>query len=224
MPIETSGGLFWIEQFEPYPGDRRYVHMRLRFEANAFVDAGSIGFVQVVQILIGGEPHGPDDSAVVLARGIPWGQDDAGATIDCSESDRNPVYGLTLNGGGSSGSDLTQGVFDPALGGLGYHGYGGGAATVDAVLEDYPAVSLGYACALRFETAALALSGPDVGRYYGSISWGWERSADGVPQLRAPQLASASRPAPMLRRAVEYWNAAADASGLLALPAPWTGG
>jgi hypothetical protein len=225
MTIGTSGGTFWIDEFGPYAKHvQEIVYMRMRFEANAFVDATHLGFVQVARILIEGRPHAP--SSAQLARGIPENDPDAGAFVDCTENDRNPVYGLTLKGGAGSDNSLTQGRLSAGLSVLGRHRLAIDAENADSVLEDYTEVPLIYRdCSVAIETAALALAGPDYPQYYGSITWGWERNG-GIVQLHAPSLPSnvgGSGVSVVFHRAVECWNAAADAAAsfrLLKLPVP----
>ena len=71
------------------------------------------------------------------------------------------------------------------------------------------------------ETAALAVSGLQKGVYYGSVSWGWDKSAGAKSATLKPfQLLSKEAPGTEFRRASELWNASkTDQSGArIALP------
>jgi hypothetical protein len=217
MEVTSRWGVFAIDDPEDYVlTGNEGVMLRLKFRAGVDVDATRIGFVQVVRTVIGGEGHAPQ--GVILARSIPSGEPDDGAHVDCAEHDRNPVYGLTLTGGGS---DLTEGDFSPELGALGSHLFGGGVETTTAELADNPIVPLEEgACAQRLETAAFALAGHQKVRYYGSVRWGWARDGDGVATRDDFVLASRDGVTAMFRRCVELWNQAAATNPLRPLLLP----
>ena len=64
------------------------------------------------------------------------------------------------------------------------------------------------AASQSLETAALAVSGPQQGVYYGSVRWGWDKAA-GAKTATAKKFQSASKDAPSadFGSASELWNA-----------------
>jgi hypothetical protein len=77
------------------------------------------------------------------------------------------------------------------------------------------------AASQSLETAALAVSGPQQGVYYGSVRWGWDKAAGAkTAKLRPFQPVSKDAPSAEFSRASELWNASkTDQSGArIALP------
>ena len=73
----------------------------------------------------------------------------------------------------------------------------------------------------HFETTALAVEGEQKGIYYGSVSWGWEKSA-GSKTAKRLDLAPASRSIPTgdFARAAELWNKSVTEEGKPTIPLP----
>jgi hypothetical protein len=77
------------------------------------------------------------------------------------------------------------------------------------------------AASQSLETAALAVSGPQQGVYYGSVRWGWDKAADAKTATLKPfQSVSKDAPSAEFSQASELWNKSkTDQSGArIALP------
>jgi uncharacterized protein DUF4157 len=77
------------------------------------------------------------------------------------------------------------------------------------------------AASQSLETAALAVSGPQQGVYYGSVSWGWDKAAgEKTATLKPFRSVSKDAPSAEFSRASELWNASKTDQGgaRIALP------
>jgi hypothetical protein len=84
-------------------------------------------------------------------------------------------------------------------------------------IPDEVAVSQGL------ETAALAVSGPQKGVYYGSVRWGWDKPAGAKTATLNPfQSASKDAPSTEFSRTSELWNASKTDQGTARIALPIT--
>lgn len=79
------------------------------------------------------------------------------------------------------------------------------------------------AASQSLETAALAVSGPQRGVYYGSVRWGWDKAAGAKTATLKPfQSVSKDAPSAEFSRASELWNASKTDQGAARLALPIT--
>ena len=77
------------------------------------------------------------------------------------------------------------------------------------------------AASQSLETAALAVSGPQKGVYYGAVSWGWEKPADAkVATLKSFRAVSKDVPSLEFGQASALWNASTTNQNEQRLPLP----
>ena len=105
---------------------------------------------------------------------------------------------------------------------FGEHGYrkkklGGGFEVKDATLADGPGSTItpgNREFEMKFEVAALALSGPMANTYLGSVEWGWKCDASGTATVEpaALRLISPGLPTGAFVDAGKKWNSAKTVS------------
>jgi hypothetical protein len=79
------------------------------------------------------------------------------------------------------------------------------------------------AASQSLETAALAVSGPQQGVYYGSVSWGWAKAAGAKTAILKPfQSVSKDAPSAEFSRASKLWNASKTDQGGVRIALPIT--
>lgn len=103
------------------------------------------------------------------------------------------------------------GITDGTHAGLGGHGFhfkkGGEWKSQAATLHDAPRLqTAGDNAEQLFETTALAISGKQEGKYYGSVQWGWRTDGDGKFSLIPLTLISKGDPSATFVKAAEKWN------------------
>ena len=158
--IVTAGGRWTARRYTSIMGrvdpSVRGCNMELEFMPNGSVDASSIVLVQTVRAVRNGEPHFMNET--VKARSV------NGISIDQDRTSASPEYAANP---ATSGGEFGAAPLD-ARGGD--HGATGKAAWI----FDRPHLGAVYDWSFQvFETTAIAASGNDKGKYYGSVSWGW---------------------------------------------------
>lgn len=153
----------------------RGLHIKLQFTPNHTVDATKIVLVQTVMAMRDYAPYFLDPS--VEARAAHH------FSIDQSGESRSPEYAANpAQSGGGFGSA-------PVQAGAGEHGHRyqcspGRWCVKPAWIQDDPHLTaVGEFAQHRFETAAIAASGNDAGRYYGSVAWGYAWTRGGIVKL-----------------------------------------
>lgn len=215
----TDFGIFRFTTFRV--NDRgNGLNVAVDFVPGIGVDAEAFGMVQVVTSLLLGQPFVIDGDATLRARSIPSGED-AGAHVDQDPTNRNPLYALVSEDG--SPEALASGRLSRSLGSLGRrHRQGGALLVAPAQLVDDPKIHEKGDCEQRFETACLAIAGAQRHVWYGSVTWGWQRTGDTI-ELRMPKRRAGRGTSATFRRAVEIWNRSRARSGAPTLPLPLPG-
>ncbi|MBS1144033.1 MAG: hypothetical protein H6R14_1439 [Proteobacteria bacterium] len=220
-------------------GKRVGAEIKLRFTPNELVEADLIGTVQTVRTLMSTKVGGPVDTLNAPtphmgARALVKGESDPGRFIDQTDlgagkkpaPNTSPLYATNAQQGDIPKS-LTDGVPPPETTGagkgygkntFGEHGYrkkklGGGFEVKDATLADGPGSTItpsNREFEMKFEVAALALSGPMANTYLGSVEWGWKCDASGTATVEpaAIKLVSPGLPTGAFVDAGKKWNAA----------------
>lgn len=150
-----------------------------------------------------------------------------GFHVDREGSGVNPLYAVTS---ANPGETLSQGkteipVKEKGKGkdayweGAGQHGWhyidNGQTKSQVANIFDVPNFSItkGNKGGIVLETAAVALEGNQKGRYYGSVTWGWDVAADGTFTKNHIKLASMGAVTPTFMKAAHMWNAGTTSKG-----------
>lgn len=221
-------------------GKRVGAAIRLRFTPNDLVEADLIGTVQTVRTLMSKTPGGPVDAlnpptAHMGSRALVKGESDPGRFIDQTDlggsgkqsaPNTSPLYATNALQGAIPKS-LTDGVPAPQSTGtgkgygkdtFGEHGYrkkkpDGSFEVKNATLDDRPGSTIAFnkqEFEMKFEVAALALSGPMANTYLGSVEWGWKCDASGTATVEpaAIKLVSPGLPTGAFVDAGKKWNAA----------------
>lgn len=227
MP-KTSGGEWKPLIYSEYNGvandgktPLRGVDIKLEFAPNDTVQAEKIGLTQSILSLEQGEPHflGDDvrEKAINKTRVIPEGPY-KGTSIDRIPTNglNNPIYGAEALAAGKTLEDTTMPAQNEdtreeakSVGGI-FNRLGKRTQeeTVSAVLSDTPRRQAPLAANSRqeFETTALALKGPDIGKYYGSVKWGWHTDAEGKFTKIDLAVVKEGNPSEQFAAAAEQWN------------------
>ena len=221
-------------------GKRVGAEIKLRFTPNDLVEADLIGTVQTVRTLMSTKIGGPVDTLNAPtphmgARALGKGESDPGRFIDQTDlggsgkqaaPNTSPLYATNAVQGGIPKS-LTDGVPAPETSGpgkgygkdtFGEHGYrkkkpDGSFEVKNATLDDRPGSTItpsNREFEMKFEVAALALSGPMANTYLGSVEWGWKCDASGTATVEpaAIKLVSPGLPTGAFVDAGKKWNAA----------------
>ncbi|MBI2278262.1 MAG: DUF4157 domain-containing protein [Dechloromonas sp.] len=221
-------------------GKRVGADIKLRFKPNELVEADLIGTVQTVRTLKATKAGGPIDTlnsptAHMGSRALVKGESDPGRFIDQTDlggtgkkqaPNTSPLYATNAQQGATP-KTLTEGVPAPETVGatagygkddFGEHGYrkkkpDGSFETKDATLSDRPGSTITFnkqEFEMKFEVAALALSGPMANTYLGSVEWGWKCDATGTSKTEPPalRLISPGLPTSAFVDAAKKWNAA----------------
>ncbi len=208
------------------------VAMYLKFHPNQNVLADSIGLTQAAI----GTIQGTTDTAGVRGLHQATSGAGVGRFIDRVPGQPNPIYGTqpTVNPGGSATNladyparpinaltPAQQATVTTNMGGISGIQYTGGSRPgyrfaflgtfAEKAAELYDAPSLGATpmpnSGQVFETAALAMEGPQAGTYYGSVEWGWRTDAAGAFTRLPLRLISDGVPSVNFRTAATIWNA-----------------
>jgi hypothetical protein len=153
-------------------------------------------------------------------------QTDLGGTGNKQAPNTSPLYATNAQQGATP-TKLTEGVPPPetvgADAGYGKDRFGefgfrkkkpdGTFEQKDATLADGPGSFITFnkqEFEMKFEVAALALSGPMTNTYLGSVEWGWKCDAAGTSTLDPPaiRLISPGLPTSAFVDAAKKWNAA----------------
>jgi hypothetical protein len=170
--VKTWAGEFDTDKYDTKKNaakDPIGVEIELRFKPGDPVSAMRIGMVQTTSPKADGKVVFPGASKTIAARSIPAGKAGEGASIDQFEQFRNPLYATGAVGKKESlASTPTRPVW-------GQHGWrftdsAGKLHERDALLKDKPSIDPpGKDSGQVFETTALAVTGAQVGTYYGSV-------------------------------------------------------
>lgn len=168
--VTTAGGTWTARKYKSIMGrvnpTVRGAHMELEFLPGAYVDATRIVLVQTVKSIKNRGTYYMNDT--IEARSV------GGVSIDQMQTSASPEY--IANPQRSGGAFGSAPVDDEA----GSHGYRVFCHNPErwhamaARLKDRPHMSSIFEYSSQeFETTAIAAEGPDKGRYYGSVKWGW---------------------------------------------------
>ena len=209
--VRTWAGSFTADRYtlqEVFPdsGDLVVGHgaeIGISFRPGAFADAGRIEFVQLARSVKNGVPHNKytateKERRTAESRMVPGD----GAHIDQFPRSAAPWYapatpGFRRKDAGGKWQAGDASMHDQAN------------LTSDDVGTPADAVHTGV-WGQRFETAALATSGPQQGTYYGSVRWGWNWPDPGTrraPELLKFEVVSTGVPSPAFLAAARLWNA-----------------
>jgi hypothetical protein len=203
-PVSTWAGTFTADPYDTvnlevgghvvgYGGD-----IGITFTPGPLVDAERISFVQQARSVKDGTPYNkyeqPEkERKTAESRMIP-----DGGHIDQRPTSRTPLY-------------------TPATTGWHYRDANGVVKTQDASMHDGSTLSSGDAYApaqqtgewrQEFEATVLATAGRQQGTYYGSVRWGWAKSAsDADPHRLTFEARSMDVPTSTFMAAAELWNA-----------------
>jgi hypothetical protein len=235
---------------DPDSKEARYgADIQIRFKPNDKVDADKIAFVQTVQSSIGGEPvsiyfrdaksndptepdigpkirgvasrdYGPKTRETALSRMIDPLEAAAGTAIDSLPKGRTPLAGMTDP---DKGSDLSKS--GPTRFGKFGSRHKGSADHEDAIVRDPPGLTLPKQLEAHqfFETSALAVAGIQKGAFYGSVRWGWMKSAsDDEVKLEPFRLLRDATPSPEFAEAAKLWNVSKNTLGEPSIGLPGT--
>ncbi len=214
--VATWAGDFTTDKYDVIKSDDGKsdvgVDIELRFKPNKHVDAKQIGTLQMVNSIDKGTPIAINDT--VKDRSIPAGEPDAGAHIDQSPSNRNPLY--AVEGAPGTDKNLTDTGADPGFGQHGFHFKDdtGKLQEKDALLKDTPTLpNRGANASQIFESTALAIEGTQEGTYYGSVKWGWQTDAKGDFTKLPLTVISNDVPSATFGAAADKWNSSKTDSG-----------
>lgn len=154
-------------------------------------------------------------------------ENEEGFHVDREGSALNPLYAATS---AKEGEALSQGKTDIPVEkkkdsggeyyeGAGQHGWhyteNGQPKHQIANIFDVPNFSItqGNTGGIVLETAAVALEGNQKGRYYGSVTWGWNVDANETLTPNHIKLASMGAVTPTFMKAAHMWNAGTNSKG-----------
>jgi Bacterial Ig-like domain/Domain of unknown function (DUF4114)/FG-GAP-like repeat len=200
--IQTSFGEFSMDKSIPRVGTGQTQNhsnveyeVQLRFKPNQSVNATKIAMVQTIRLLRNNTPDQPSQEQ--RNRQLLQSEGTAGVAIDRYSSSTtyiSPYYGTD-----NAGAALINARFGSRT---------PNSAPVDAVIADIPRAldfpngdSLDY----TFETYAIAVSGKDKGKYYGSVSWGFTFSQGKITE-KPLKLGSKGSPTADFKAAARKWN------------------
>jgi Domain of unknown function (DUF4157) len=208
----SAMGTFTDEKYE-LDGTKKLKFL-LKFTPGDQVDAIKIGLTQSLKDTKDGVPNAID--AAARSR-----KSADGHAVDRLSNNNNPIYGAPALGPNqgleataeSNNPTTAPTELDPDKGRnatyeLGHRINTGGAWDVkDAGLHDAPTIIGGPSSSKEFESAAVALDGPQKGTYYGSVRWGWRKDAAGVLSEIPFDLVSMGVPSKEFLGAATMWNA-----------------
>jgi hypothetical protein len=218
--VSTLGGEWDTDRYDTLKdgGKDVGVDIDLKFVPKPPANSTKIGLVQKVNSREGGRPIAVSPTA--RSRSIPTGEADEGAHIDRRSEYGNPLYPTEK----PSSTDTLAST--PTTSFWGQHGwlYTDSAKKVqeqDARLKDKPELSsAGNDSGQVFETAALAVEGPQSGTTYGSVQWGWQRDGSGSFSKLPLAVVTTGIPSASFRHAADLWNKSktSDSKDVLKLP------
>ncbi len=198
-------------------------NIRIIFTPNERVNTEKIALVQTAQTLVDGMPfsvHAKSKNDVTPGRSIPDYEQGQGTHIDQSPSGRTPLFGMTDPGTGSELADSGPSRYMH----LGSH-FSDKAGLHHDHAWIYDPARLAVAdkseASQTFETTALAIAGAQKGAYYGSVKWGWNKSASAITATKlAFQGVSKDAPSPDFSEAAGLWNTSvtSEAKATIDLP------
>jgi hypothetical protein len=231
VPQDTWGGTFDTDRYKllgPEPdksgGSRYGIDIQISFKPNDKVDAEKIALVQTAQTLLDGKPvsvHADKKNDVTPSRMIPEFESGQGTHIDAQPESRTPLYGM---------ADPTKGneLADSGTGRLMQLGSRRpGVKPENAIIVDRSGLSVPNRSegSQLFETTALAIAGAQKGAFYGSVQWGWKKSADEKKATPIEFLRySKDVPSSEFKQAAELWNASKTSEGKDTIDLPLTSG
>ncbi len=225
-PVDTWGGKFEADPYELVKPVRETgvekgtsgfaAHIELKFTPNDRVNAEEIALVQTAQTLIDGVPQTRDNDPerITETRMTDPSSSGPGIHIDVGNPDaRTPLAGIA----NPKGDDLSEAVPDKLnIAEIGWNSKGKHPPVKPATLIDEPTwpVPDKLAASMILETSALAIAGPQKGAYYGSVEWGWRKSASATEATLVKfQRISKDVPSPEFHEVSALWNASKTSEG-----------
>jgi hypothetical protein len=163
--------------------------------------------------------HSQEEKDTDLSRKIDVLDAGGGTAIDNLPKNRSPLAGMKDP---DKGNELS-GAGEIKDNQFGRHLRDGSKPPLDATMRDYPAFSPHKHAEAQqiFETAALAVEGPQKGAFYGSVQWGWKKgSSDNKPTLLPFRLLKEATPSAIFGAAAKLWNASKATSGDASIRVP----
>lgn len=197
--VKTAGGTWTAVEYNWKMNETDCgLHIKLQFTPGPLVNATKIVLVQTVRVIKNEKPYFHED-------GIIRTRSKFGVSIDQSSSSISPDYAADPS---QEGSSLGQ---TPLENGAGAHGYryedSSGWHVEPAWLTDNPHLRGIKSFSLQvFETTAIAAEGHDIGRYYGSVKWGWICRTGTYMELIPLQVESLGSVTEFFREAAKQWN------------------
>jgi hypothetical protein len=181
------------------------VHMKLEFTPEAPANATKIGLVQSVFVVKNDAVYYHNNPTIKARSAI-------GESIDQDPSSRSPFFADDPQTGGG---DLGSSDLQPFAGEHGYRYKEEETWKVKtAWLKDTAHLRdiSEFSCQV-FETTALAISGVDAGKYYGSVKWGWWLKSDGKVLLVPLRVLSHGSVPPDFKASLAKWNQTQTSEG-----------
>jgi hypothetical protein len=236
-PVETWAGKFEADPYNLLKPERGSgvekglsgygAHIEIEFTPNAKVNAEEIAFVQTAQTLIDGTPQiRPNDpKQITKTRMIDEFSPGRGIQIDVGDpSVKMPLVGMA-DPKGNDLSDATPNRLKIAE--IGWNSKTKHPPVKAATMADEPswAVPDKSEASQVFETTALAIAGTQKGAYYGSVAWGWSKSATSLDAtLTKFQVASKDVPSSEYHEVAKMWNESKTSEGKDTIPLPLVAG
>lgn len=211
--VPTWGGEWTTTRYSDTPAPpatARGVDIEIEFAPNDKVNATKIGIVQTAMSQSNGTAPfaDPTNFPDFNSRAQQTGPE-KGLGIDQLEGYKNPLYPTNP---GTSADTLGSTTLTPRGSGGGQHGWrfldgAGKEQKQSATIDDAPQIPVANNSKQIFETTATAIEGEQIGTYYGSVAWGWERDGAGkftrLPfRVKDPDVGSES-----FHGAADRWNA-----------------
>ena len=174
--VRTNGGRWTARRYNSVMGrldpSVRGAYIELEFLPNATVNATRIVLIQTVKATKDGAPYYVNDDGTdwVRMRSV------EGVSIDQAPKSVSPEYVADPNASPLEFGGVFGGAPVHVQGGseAGAHGSRIDSHPEPAWLRDKPHLrNVTGLSSQVFETTAVAADGPDRGKYYGSVSWGW---------------------------------------------------
>ena len=195
-PKNSHYGTFTDSTYE-FNAAQDELEMELLFRPNDQADATKVGLTQTVKAVRAGTTTAIDPNSASRMTSD-------GHRIDRLSDRPNPIYATNATPT-SPGSQNDLGGYSTSSNGAFAEKQGDGTWT-DAKIKDTPTVDSNNDSQKEFESAAVAVEGPQSGTYYGSVKWGWERDSSGTLTKIPFDLVSQGVPSNNFLEAAETWN------------------
>ena len=213
--IRTYGGEWDANPYTPFTGGSlRGAEIEITFTPGDLVVAPKIGLTQSIKAQRNNRPDfqmgNATEQAERTARGTTAAQGDEGRHMDRMGERTNPLYGMDNQAPGQAlGAVTTSGGGNGRFGHRNVDPHTHAVDVQPAWMYDRPALvwSAGTTLQQIFETAALVLEGPMTGTYLGTVQWGVDTDAAGVPTPMPFTVVSQGAPTGEFMAAAANWNA-----------------